>query len=202
VLTWNGSQWTAQEVSVSVDVDGETILINDDGQLTANNTAALWNANKLCGTELDCETLEALGEGDNGKVLTWNGSQWTAQEVSVSVDVDGETILINDDGQLTANNTAALWNANKLCGTELDCETLEALGADDNGKVLTWNGSQWTAQEVSVSVDVDGETILINDDGQLTANNTAALWNANKLCGTELDCETLEALGRTMRGWC
>jgi hypothetical protein len=102
-----GAQWTAQAVSgdnwgtqvvqVNAPLTGDgtstnplglnynsTTLSVSGGQLTANNTSAIWNANQLCGTNLNCTALSGLGTGDAGKVLTWNGSQWTAQSVAAA----------------------------------------------------------------------------------------------------------------------
>jgi hypothetical protein len=240
VLTWNGTQWTPWGI---VD-DGVTTTVTaamGNFTVSANNTSAIWNANQLCGTDLDCSTLSGLGTSDAGEVLTWDGAQWTAQAVSgdnwgtqvavVTAPLTGNGTSVNplglnynsttlsvSGGQLTANNTAAIWNANQLCGTDLDCSTLSGLGTSDAGEVLTWDGAQWTAQAVSgdnwgtqvavVNAPLTGNGTSVNplglnynsttlsvSGGQLTANNTAAIWNANQLCGTDLDCSTLSGLG-------
>jgi hypothetical protein len=266
VLTWDGAQWTAQAVpgddwgnqvvQVNAPLTGDgttgneltlnyntTTLSVSGGQLTANNTAAIWNANQLCGTNLNCTALSGLGTGDAGKVLTWNGSQWTALPVpgdnwgtqvvqvnapltgdgtsgnKLGLAIDATTLSVNASNQLTANNTSAIWNANQLCGTNLNCTALSGLGTGDAGKVLTWNGSQWTALPVpgdnwgtqvvqvnapltgdgtsgnKLGLAIDATTLSVNASNQLTANNTSAIWNANQLCGTNLNCTALSGLG-------
>jgi hypothetical protein len=69
-LTGDGT--TGNELGLAI--DATTLSVNALNQLTANNTAAIWNADQLCGTNLDCSTLSGLGPSDAGKVLTWDGS--------------------------------------------------------------------------------------------------------------------------------
>jgi hypothetical protein len=60
----------------------------------------IWNADQLCGTTLDCSTLGVLGAGDAGKVLLWDGTQWTAQSVAVA----GAWVLTGNGGTNPAFN--------------------------------------------------------------------------------------------------
>jgi hypothetical protein len=71
-------------------------------------------------------------------------------------------------GQLTANNTAAIWNANQLQGTAIDPGL-----APSNGDVLTWNAvtNQWEAQ--AVPGDNWGTQVAVVN-APLTGNGTAA----------------------------
>jgi hypothetical protein len=114
VLAWDGgaSEWQPKSLSAGtgITITGLTIA--------AQNTDPIWNANRLQGNPVASGTLVAA---DAGKVLTWDGSQWTAQEVS------------------------------RLCGKPLNCTAIGVLGAGDAGKVLTWDGSQWTAQSVAAA---------------------------------------------------
>jgi hypothetical protein len=49
---------------------------------------------------------------------------------------------------------------------------------------------------------IDATTLSVNASNQLTANKDSAIWNANQLCGTNLNCTTLSGLGPAMRGRC
>jgi hypothetical protein len=80
-LTGNGT--THDELGLAI--DPTTLSVNASDQLTANKDSAIWNANKLCGTNLDCSTLSGLLPADSGKVLTWSGSAWTARSVGWSL---------------------------------------------------------------------------------------------------------------------
>jgi hypothetical protein len=71
MLVWNGSAWTA--VALSGDIG------------SVSGTGAV-QVSGLCGKPLNCTAIGALGSGDNGKVLMWDGTtlQWTAQSVSAA----------------------------------------------------------------------------------------------------------------------
>jgi hypothetical protein len=71
VLLWDGSAWTA------------TTLGGDIGSVSGTGAVEV---SGLCGTPLNCSVIGALGSGDNGKVLMWDGTtlQWTAQSVAAA----------------------------------------------------------------------------------------------------------------------
>jgi hypothetical protein len=56
---------TGNELGLAI--DATTLSVNASNELTVNNTAAIWNANQLCGTNLDCSTLSGLGPSDAGE---------------------------------------------------------------------------------------------------------------------------------------
>jgi hypothetical protein len=61
---------------------------------------------------------------------------------------DAATTTVSIGGgqiQIAANNTSAIWNADRLQGNPV------ASGTPAPGNVLLWNGSQWTAQPVTVA---------------------------------------------------
>jgi hypothetical protein len=98
----------------------------------------------LCGTPLNCTAIGGL-TGTDRKVLTWNGTQWTPWGIVG----DGTTTTVTaamGNFTVSANNTSAIWNANKLQGNAVAAGTL---GAGDAGKVLLWNGSAWTGTALS-----------------------------------------------------
>ena len=163
-LTGNGTSTTP----LGLAIDATTLSVNASNQLTANNTSAIWNANQLQGNPV------ASGTPTVGDVLTWNGTQWTAQSVpgdgwgsqvaQVNAPLTGDgtstnplglnynsTTLSVSGGQLTANNTAAIWNADRLQGNPV------ATGTPAAGQVLLWDGSAWTATTLSGDIaSVDG----------------------------------------------
>jgi hypothetical protein len=146
-------------------IDATTLSVNASNQLTANKDSAIWNANKLCGTNLNCTTLSGLGVSDSGKVLAWNGSAWTAQSVPgdnwgsqvvqvnapltgngtsgnpLGLAIDATTLSVNASDQLTANNTVRFGMRTSCAGLGWIARRLVGLWPSNSGKVLTWNGS-------------------------------------------------------------
>ncbi len=222
VLTWNGSAW----VPWGIVGDGTTTVTAGMGNFTisANNTSAIWNADKLRGNPVASGTL---GAGDAGKVLLWTGSQWAATGLSgdiASVSGTGEVelsptgvaagtygsethvaqITVDAKGRIISATNVPISGVSPggpaggdlggsypdptvdgLCGKPLNCSAIGMLG-DEDRKVLTWNGSAW----VPWGIVGDGTTTTVTagmGNFTISANNTSAIWNADKLRGTAID---------------
>jgi hypothetical protein len=201
----------------------------------------IWIARRLVG----------LCRADSGKVLTWNGSAWTAQSVPgdnwgsqvvqvnapltgdgtsgnpLGLAIDATTLSVNASDQLTANKDSAIWNANQLCGTDLDCSTLSGLvpsrfgeGADvemgargRRSRCLgTTGGRRWCRVNAPLTGDgtsgnplglaIDATTLSVNASDQLTANNTVRFGMRTSCAGLLWIARRLVGLGRAIRGWC
>jgi hypothetical protein len=198
-LTGNGTSTTP----LGLAIDATTLSVNASNQLTANNTSAIWNANQLQGTAINPGLTPTAGQ-----VLTWDATNgwWTAQAVPgdnwgtqvvqvnapltgngtsttpLGLAIDATTLSVNASNQLTANNGSAIWNANQLQSTPI------ASGlSPNNGDVLTWNGSAWTASSISASGGwaVGGNSLssgpgilgtTSNHDLEVRTNNTLAMY--------------------------
>jgi hypothetical protein len=132
---------------------------------------------RLCGTPLNCTAIGGL-TGTDRKVLTWNGTQWTPWGIVG----DGATTTVTaamGNFTVSANNTSAIWNADKLRGTPIASPLSPA-----PGQVLQWDGNKWTAASLP-SATVATQSPIVGDgsagdpirfdDG--TAPDQVWMWN-------------------------
>lgn len=132
--------WQSLSAGTGITITGLTIA--------AQNTQAIWNADQLCGTPLNCAAIGALGPTDR-KVLTWNGSAW----VPWGIVGDGATTQVNivpPNFQVVALNNNAIWNADRLQGNAV------AAATPNPNNVLAWNGSAWAPTSLSSLGGVSG----------------------------------------------
>jgi hypothetical protein len=124
VLLWNGSAWTA------------TALSGDIGSVSGTGAVQV---SGLCGTPLNCTAISALGSGDNGKVLMWDGTalKWTAAFLTPSGPAGG------DLSGSYPNPTVV-----RIQGKAIDPGLSPAAG-----QVLTWDATNgwWTAAGIGAS---------------------------------------------------
>jgi len=138
VLKWDGTEWApANDNSGSGGSLTAGVGINLAGNtIEAKNGDAIWNANKLRGRDIGTATP------NNGDFLKWNGSLWEPAAPNNTSYTAGTGLTLTGS-TFSANNTTALWNADKLQGRNI------ASTAPSNNQVLQWNGSAWTPATVS-----------------------------------------------------
>jgi len=155
ILVWNNGASSWGIVGVSGDA-----TLNAAGQLTLSSTGVT-PGTYGSSTQIPVITVDAKGRLTNVTTATVTGDNWGTQVVQIDgsgpltgngtsanpldVKVDGTTVVVNASGELAAANATAQWNANQICSTNVNCAAISTLGAGDAGKVLTWDGSQWTA---------------------------------------------------------
>jgi hypothetical protein len=122
------------------------------------------NATSVAKIQGNAVSNAKLTVADNGKALTWNGTQWMAQN-GVDNSITNETItavqLLSNDLKLTEGGKTTTQNLNGLIpggdvtGTLSNAVVSKLHGnpvnntklvSGDNGKVLAWDGTQWIAQ--------------------------------------------------------
>ena len=167
VLQWNGSEWApANEVAY----DAGTGISLSGNTFSANNTAAIWNANQIMGSSIATTTPSA------NQVLTWNGSEWIpANEVAY----DAGTGITLSGNTFSANNTAAIWNANQIMGSSI------ATNTPSTNQVLTWNGSEWVPAAPALNIYAAGTGLSLSGN-TFSALNNSAMWNADQLQGSNI----------------
>ena len=144
------------------------------------------NGLQLQGTPLNIWFVQGSNTGTLQPTTLTAGRTWTLPDASgliiTSGNIDATTLSLNSLNQLTANNGSAIWNANQLQSTPIASSL-----SPNNGDVLTWNGTQWTAQAVSTSGGwaVGGNSLssspgilgtLSNHDLEVQTNNTLAMY--------------------------
>ena len=124
----------------------------------------------------------AISPGSNGQVLKTTGGAvvWGTDDTGSSITkgnltaaasvaaatapivvTNGASRLVDGNATLAVNNTAPLWNANKLQNYDI------STNAPSNNQVLKWNGTAWTpANEASAN----SWLILGNDNTTATTN--------------------------------
>jgi hypothetical protein len=144
------------------------------------------NGLQLQGTPLNIWFVQGSNTGTLQPASLSGNRTWTLPDASGLIitggNIDATTLSLNSLNQLTANNTSAIWNANQLQSTPIASSL-----SPNNGDVLTWNGTQWTAQAVSTSGGwaVGGNSLssspgilgtLSNHDLEVQTNNTLAMY--------------------------
>jgi hypothetical protein len=174
ILKWNGAQWAPAVDENTTYIAGTGIFISGNF-ISAMNTFALWNANKLQGYD-----ISPLPPSVSGQVLKWNGSQWipgtdenTTYTAGTGINISGTSI-----SALNSNN---LWNANQLQGADIT-----STPPSTDGQILTWNStsSQW--EPISPVVYKAGTGLNLNND-TFSAQVENPIWNANKILSMDLD---------------
>lgn len=140
VLKWNGSSWTLLTPSTSPSIPA-------DGSSNQN-----LNAVHVIDTNGDGAGNIGFAVGDNGVILKYDGSNWTADSSSVSTDLFGVYVVSSSEA----------W----------------AVGA--SGDILKWNGSTWSLFDTSVSQQLNAVAMLdTNGDG--AANFGVAVGNSGRI---------------------
>ncbi|GBD07666.1 hypothetical protein HRbin21_01497 [bacterium HR21] len=151
VLVWGGTQWAATAVSGDATLSGTGVLTLANSGVTAGTYGSA--------TQVPVITVDAKGRVTNITTAAVTGDNWGSQVAQVTAPITGNgtsgnplglaintTTLAVSGGQLTANNTSAIWNANQLQGTPIASSL-----SPSTGQVLQWDGSQWTAAGIGAA---------------------------------------------------
>ncbi|MCB9245645.1 MAG: tail fiber domain-containing protein [Flavobacteriales bacterium] len=171
VVTWNGSVWTYTAPPSNSYNAGSGLSLSGN-TFTARAADAMWNANKIYGNQVSSATPQ------NGEVLKWDGSSW-APAADGGASYNSGTGINIASGTISATNTTAMWNADKLQGNDISA------GSPSANDVLKWDGSKWVPGSVSSTTYSAGTGISIASS-IISANTGTALWNSNKLQGRDV----------------
>lgn len=124
--------------------------------LTVNNTAPLWNANQLNGTTVN-------GTPTNGQVLTYNGTTWAPATTAA-----GGVTSVTGTSPIAVTGTASA----------------PVVGLNRNNIV---SGTSSASATSALTLDAGATNAVVGGaNATLTVNNTAALWNAKQINGTNV----------------
>ncbi|HWR32412.1 MAG TPA: hypothetical protein VN451_02720 [Chitinophagaceae bacterium] len=165
VLKWNGTEWSPSTDATFTPAAGSSgteytagtgIAINGN-ELSARNTEDIWNAFKLRGNVI------AQTAPKTGQVLTWGGASWYPANPALNFNTG--VGLKMEEGQLSALNTTAIWNAAQLTGRDVMST------APTVGQVLKWGGGSWyPANETGISA-----STIYNNTVMLTGTSMASV---------------------------
>jgi hypothetical protein len=159
VLKWNGNAWVPQEDNGQNYSAGDGISIVG-GVISNTGDDDDDNDNEIQTLSINGNTVSLSNGGGNINLPTYNEG--------TGIDISGNTI--------SATNTQAIWNANQLQSRNVSSNT------PANGQVLKWDGASWAPGTDNGGSYTEGTGINIAGN-VISAENTVALWNANKLQG-------------------
>jgi uncharacterized protein (DUF2237 family) len=176
VLKWNGSLWVPS-ADVNTNYSAGTGIFISANTIGAMNTIPMWNSNQIQGRPVSSAAPSA-----NGQVLKWNSTTFTWEPGT-----DENTTYISGTGinisstTINAENTTALWNADKLQGNDISTNP-----PSQNKQVLAWDtaNSEWAP--LSIPFHAAGYGLSLSND-TFSANANQAIWNASKLQNTDID---------------
>ncbi|MEA3496628.1 MAG: hypothetical protein U9R42_11390, partial [Bacteroidota bacterium] len=160
-----------------LEINAGTGLGITGGILNADNTNALWNANKLQGSD-----VTTTNPNTTGQILKWNNttSLWEIGTDNSSSYTEGTGITINGN-IINADSNTAIWNANKLQGNDIP------IGQPLSKQILKWNGTtkNWEFASDSGQVYSAGTGMTLNSN-VFNADSNKAIWNADNLQGIKI----------------
>jgi len=141
------------------------------GDISGTNAAA--NIAKIQGN-----TVTAASPASR-QVLKWNGTAWTPANDSVNTYSAGTALTLSGT-TFGAQNTTALWNANKLQGDSI------STAAPTTGQVLQWTGTAWAptavasagVTSVTAGAGLSGGTITTSGTISMPAVGTAGTYGS------------------------
>ena len=152
---YTGLAWKSLKNSTQTSYTAGTGITISGASISAQNTTAQWNANKLNGKSISSTTPTS------GQVLKYNGYSWvpgTDSTGSGSTYTGGTGITVSGTS-IAAQNTTAQWNANKLSGS-----SVSSTAPSTSGQVLKWNGTSWAPGTDSSNAYTAGTGISISSN--------------------------------------
>jgi hypothetical protein len=173
LLQWNSGKWTPALPSLTGDVSG-----------LLNATTVQQIQNK----PLDA-SLASLSVSDASKVLTWNGSQWNAQNIPAFTlpNTDNGRILIGDGSSVnsvpvTGDLSLANDGTSQLTGLQ---GRMLSVSNPLTDQILRYDGSAWVSSNVLPSGDLEASTnTLTSLQGQPLSMASPSLNNVLTWTGT------------------
>lgn len=167
VLTWNGTQWVAQNSGTGADNWGSQVAVTD-ATLSGDGTSG----NPLSGFDGDYNNLT------NTPTIPTLTSELTNDSGFISSESDGDATNEIQDLSVSGNNLNISGGGT---GTTISSTTPSAVG-----QVLTWDGSTWIAQNPGSGADNWGSQTVVTD-ATLTGDGTSG----NPLSGFDGDYNNL-----------
>ena len=198
VLKWDGFSWTPGPDN-NTSYSGGTGISLSGVVISADNTSSIWNASQLQGIDIDATTPPS-----SNQVLKFNGTAWApatdnshAYASGTGLSLIGYTFYnsgdlssINEIQSLSYTTATRTINISSATGTTLPLFATNSTnaglvpGSNNGGASVFINGNgTWSTPTGTIYSAGLGITLSSNT---FSANNTSALWNANKLNGTSI----------------
>lgn len=143
--------------------------ISSTGTISATNAVAMWNSNQLQNVSVSSVTPTI------NQSLIYNGAQWAPGNAGTVTSVTGAgpglSGTVTTSGSISANNTAAIWNANQI--TSVSVSTV----VPTTNQVLQYNGSQWAPANAGAGTVTSVTTNSTLAGGPITNTGTLSLAN-------------------------
>jgi hypothetical protein len=149
-LTLIHKQYVDDQIGDLADVDNISIILNESNQISISAT--------ISGQGLTYSSSTGIMD------INWGGTSsglTFSVDNSLKVNVDGTSIFINNDGELQG----------------LELQSGQGLTYSNNVMDINWGGTSsglTFSVDNSLKVNVDGSTIIVNDDGELQAVSGSA----------------------------
>lgn len=174
--------WSAGDHFLQVDLDAGNGYVNMGTQQLVSVPYALYSDEAAMALEMELEHLNDLDLStapQNGQVLQYNGSLWTAQDLSVVMDLED----LSNVSSAPTSGEFLQWDGSQWTGQSIsvpvDLEDLSNVSAaPSSGEVLQWDGSEWTNNQLETSKWSESGSNIYYDGGNVgigTSSPSSAL---------------------------
>ncbi len=194
VLKWNGTTWEPANDETATGGSGDnwgTQTVEVDATLNGDGTTA--NPLGVADGAITSEKINAMG-ATNGQVLKFDGTNWVpdtdetgsagtiytagngisisgSDEISADLGTDIETSELQDASVTEAKITDNAITTTKINDAAITSEKIDAMGAT-NGQVLTFNGTNWTPDNITGGSGDNWGSQVAETDATLTGDGT------------------------------
>ncbi|TQD40278.1 tail fiber domain-containing protein [Haloflavibacter putidus] len=194
VLKWNGTTWGPANDETATGGSGDdwgTQTVEADATLNGDGTTA--NPLGVADGGITSEKIDAMG-ATNGQVLKFDGTNWVpdtdetgsagtiytagngisisgSDEISADLGTDIETSELQDASVTEAKIADNAITTTKINDAAITAEKINAMGAT-NGQVLTFNGTNWTPDNITGGSGDNWGSQVAETDATLTGDGT------------------------------